>query len=144
MHLHVIIYEKKRSLWNKGHTIHNFFEVNWVYVNLPRHIKTVVQVKSGNPMHDDFLTSNLRIYKLFYLFPSYSTRISRKFSSPFLFSPSWTPFHCLQPVFSSSVLAEMMRPDGSSTISVLSGENLSAELAHELMAIQVTIEEVHI
>ncbi|KAG8647915.1 protein SMG9 isoform X2 [Manihot esculenta] len=44
-----------------------------------------------------------------------------------------------QPVFSPSVLAEMMRPDGSSTISVLSGENLSAELAHELMAIQVDL-----
>ncbi|KAJ9185572.1 hypothetical protein P3X46_005189 [Hevea brasiliensis] len=44
-----------------------------------------------------------------------------------------------QPVFSPSVLAEMMRPDGSSTISVLSGENLSAELAHELMAIQLGV-----
>ena len=43
----------------------------------------------------------------------------------------------LQPVFSPSVLAEIMRPDGSSTISVLSGESLSAELAHELMSIQV-------
>jgi protein SMG9 len=31
----------------------------------------------------------------------------------------------------------MMRPDGSSTISVLSRESLSAELAHELMGIQV-------
>ena len=31
----------------------------------------------------------------------------------------------------------MMRPDGSSTISVLSGETLSAELAHELIGIQV-------
>lgn len=41
-----------------------------------------------------------------------------------------------QPVFSPSVLAEMTRPDGSSTISVLSGESLSAELAHELMGIQ--------
>ncbi|THG05429.1 hypothetical protein TEA_011823 [Camellia sinensis var. sinensis] len=41
-----------------------------------------------------------------------------------------------QPVFSPSVLAEMIRPDGSSTISVLSGESLSAELAHELMGIQ--------
>lgn len=41
-----------------------------------------------------------------------------------------------QPVFSASVLAEMMRPDGSSSISVLSGEPLSAELAHELMGIQ--------
>ncbi|KAJ4823542.1 hypothetical protein Tsubulata_044011, partial [Turnera subulata] len=44
-----------------------------------------------------------------------------------------------QPVSSPSVLAEMMRPDGSSTISVLSGENLSAELAHEIMAIQVDL-----
>lgn len=43
----------------------------------------------------------------------------------------------LQPVFSPSVLAEMMRPDGLSTISVLGGESLSAELAHELMGIQV-------
>lgn len=43
-----------------------------------------------------------------------------------------------QPVFSPSVLAEMMRPDGSSTIPVLSGETLSAELAHEIMNIQVT------
>lgn len=41
-----------------------------------------------------------------------------------------------QPVFSASVLAEMMRPDGSSSISILSGEPLSAELAHELMGIQ--------
>jgi len=49
----------------------------------------------------------------------------------------------LQPVFSPSVLAEMMRPDGSSTISVLSGENLSTELAHELTAIQVTGEELY-
>lgn len=31
----------------------------------------------------------------------------------------------------------MMRPDGFSTISVMSGESLSAELAHELMGIQV-------
>ncbi|KAI5440218.1 ERAD-associated E3 ubiquitin-protein ligase hrd1a, variant 6 [Lathyrus oleraceus] len=41
-----------------------------------------------------------------------------------------------QPVFSASVLTDMMRPDGSSTISVLSRESLSAELAHELMGIQ--------
>lgn len=35
-----------------------------------------------------------------------------------------------------------MRPDGSSSISVLNGEPLSAELAHELMGIQViTCEE---
>lgn len=46
----------------------------------------------------------------------------------------------LQPIFSPSVLAEIMRPDGSSTISVLSGESVSAELAHELMSIQVTLE----
>lgn len=44
----------------------------------------------------------------------------------------------LQPVFSPSVLAETMRPDGSSTVSVISGESLSAELAHELMSIQVS------
>ena len=44
----------------------------------------------------------------------------------------------VQPVFSPSVLAEMMRPDGSSTIPVLSGESLSAELAHEIMSIQVS------
>ncbi|KAE8735808.1 Copine family isoform 1 [Hibiscus syriacus] len=35
-----------------------------------------------------------------------------------------------------SVLSEIMRPDGSSTVSVLSGESLSAELAHEIMNIQ--------
>ncbi|KAF5442545.1 hypothetical protein F2P56_035190 [Juglans regia] len=44
-----------------------------------------------------------------------------------------------QPLFSPSVLAEIMRPDGSSTISVLSGESLSAELAHELMSIQLGV-----
>lgn len=44
-----------------------------------------------------------------------------------------------QPVFSPSVLAETMRPDGSSTVSVISGESLSAELAHELMSIQLGI-----
>ncbi|XP_020230144.1 protein SMG9 [Cajanus cajan] len=44
-----------------------------------------------------------------------------------------------QPVFSASVLTEMMKPDGSSTISVLSGETLSAELAHELMGIQLAV-----
>lgn len=47
----------------------------------------------------------------------------------------------LQPVFSSSVIADMMRPDGSSTIQVLSGDSLSAELAHELMCIQVRVGE---
>ncbi|KAL2518489.1 Uncharacterized protein Adt_14736 [Abeliophyllum distichum] len=44
-----------------------------------------------------------------------------------------------QPVFSPSVLAEMVRPDGSSTVSVISGESLSAELAHELMSIQLGV-----
>lgn len=44
-----------------------------------------------------------------------------------------------QPVFSPSVLAEIMRPDGSSMIPVLSGESLSAELAHELMGIQLGV-----
>ncbi|KAK2972853.1 hypothetical protein RJ640_028381 [Escallonia rubra] len=44
-----------------------------------------------------------------------------------------------QPVFSPSVLAEMIRPDGSSTIQILSGESLSAELAHELMGIQLGV-----
>ncbi|XP_050915393.1 uncharacterized protein LOC127130426 [Lathyrus oleraceus] len=45
----------------------------------------------------------------------------------------------VNPVFSASVLVEMMEPDGSSTISVMSGEgeSLSAQLAHEVMAIQV-------
>ncbi|CAN1345165.1 Nonsense-mediated mRNA decay factor SMG9 [Linum perenne] len=44
-----------------------------------------------------------------------------------------------QPVFSPSILTEMMKPDGSSIIPVLNGENLSAELAHELMCIQLGI-----
>ncbi|GMH18465.1 hypothetical protein Nepgr_020306 [Nepenthes gracilis] len=44
-----------------------------------------------------------------------------------------------QPVFSPSILTEMTRPDGSSAIPVLSGENLSAELAHELMSIQLGV-----
>lgn len=39
---------------------------------------------------------------------------------------------------SPSVLAEMMKQDGSSTIPVLGSESLSAELAHDLMAIQVS------
>ncbi|XWS29919.1 hypothetical protein CRYUN_Cryun24cG0071900 [Craigia yunnanensis] len=43
-----------------------------------------------------------------------------------------------QSVFSHSVLSEIMRPDGSSTVSVLSGESLSAELTHEIINIQVT------
>ncbi|CAN1345166.1 Nonsense-mediated mRNA decay factor SMG9 [Linum perenne] len=49
-----------------------------------------------------------------------------------LLSSSW-------PVFSPSILTEMMKPDGSSIIPVLNGENLSAELAHELMCIQVDL-----
>lgn len=42
-------------------------------------------------------------------------------------------------MFSPSVLMDMMRPDGSSSISVLNGECLSADLAHELLGIQVII-----
>uniref|UniRef100_A0A0E0HK14 gluconokinase n=1 Tax=Oryza nivara TaxID=4536 RepID=A0A0E0HK14_ORYNI len=41
-----------------------------------------------------------------------------------------------QPVFSPSVLIDMMKPDGSSAIPILSGDPLSADLAHELMGIQ--------
>ncbi|KAJ7515037.1 hypothetical protein O6H91_23G069000 [Diphasiastrum complanatum] len=44
-----------------------------------------------------------------------------------------------QPVFSASVLTDAMRPDGSSAVSVLGGDTLSAELAHELMALQLGV-----
>lgn len=44
-----------------------------------------------------------------------------------------------QPLFSPSVLAEMTRPDGSSTLSLINGENLSADLAHELIGIQLGV-----
>lgn len=44
-----------------------------------------------------------------------------------------------QPVFSLSILADIMRPDGSSTIPMLNGEFLSAELALELMGIQLGV-----
>lgn len=44
-----------------------------------------------------------------------------------------------QPLFSPSVLAEMTRPDGSSTFSLINGENLSADLAHELLGIQLGV-----
>ncbi|TVT98460.1 hypothetical protein EJB05_46745, partial [Eragrostis curvula] len=44
-----------------------------------------------------------------------------------------------QPVYSPSVLIDMMRPDGSSTVPVLNGDPLSAELAHELMGIQLGV-----
>lgn len=43
----------------------------------------------------------------------------------------------MQPIFSPSILVDMMRPDGSSAISVLNGEALSADLAHELLGVQV-------
>ena len=45
----------------------------------------------------------------------------------------------LQPVYSPSVLIDMLsvRPDASSIIPVLNGDPLSADLAHELMGIQV-------
>jgi len=44
-----------------------------------------------------------------------------------------------QPVYSPSVLIDMLsvRPDASSIIPVLNGDPLSADLAHELMGIQV-------
>ncbi|KAL6008236.1 hypothetical protein ACLOJK_033742 [Asimina triloba] len=44
-----------------------------------------------------------------------------------------------QPLFSPSILAEMIRPDGSSSVSVLNGEFLSADLAYELMGIQLGV-----
>ncbi|KAL3695970.1 hypothetical protein R1sor_010046 [Riccia sorocarpa] len=44
-----------------------------------------------------------------------------------------------QPVFSASVLMDLMRSDGYSNISVLSGDALSAELAHELMGLQLGV-----
>ncbi|VVB14853.1 unnamed protein product [Arabis nemorensis] len=45
----------------------------------------------------------------------------------------------VQPVFSPSILAEMIRPDGSSSIPVLGSDSLSAELAHEIMCIQLGV-----
>ena len=62
---------------------------------------------------------------------------SRNFCAIFTVTYVYSHSSGFQPVYSASVLAEMMRPDGSSTVSVLSGESLSAELAHELMSIQV-------
>ncbi|KAJ3672585.1 hypothetical protein LUZ60_007306 [Juncus effusus] len=44
-----------------------------------------------------------------------------------------------QPVFSASILADMIKPDGSCAIPVLSGEILSPELSHELMTIQMAV-----
>ncbi|KAK1598135.1 hypothetical protein QYE76_017557 [Lolium multiflorum] len=44
-----------------------------------------------------------------------------------------------QPVYSPSILIDMMRPDGSSTLPVLNGDPLPADLAHELMGIQLGI-----
>lgn len=44
-----------------------------------------------------------------------------------------------QPVYSPSILIDMMRPDGSSTLPVLSGDPLPADLAHELMGIQLGV-----
>jgi protein SMG9 len=43
----------------------------------------------------------------------------------------------MQPVYSLSILIDMMMPDGSSTLTVLSGDPLPADLAGELMGIQV-------
>ncbi|KAG6517029.1 hypothetical protein ZIOFF_020406 [Zingiber officinale] len=44
-----------------------------------------------------------------------------------------------QPIFSPSILVDMMKPDGSSAIPVLTGESLPADLAHELMGIQTIL-----
>ncbi|XP_047075108.1 nonsense-mediated mRNA decay factor SMG9-like [Lolium rigidum] len=44
-----------------------------------------------------------------------------------------------QPVYSPSILIDMMRPDGSSTLPVLNGDPLPADLAHELMGIQLGV-----
>ncbi|XP_058068701.1 uncharacterized protein LOC131218036 [Magnolia sinica] len=44
-----------------------------------------------------------------------------------------------QPLFSPSILAEMIRPDGLSSVFVLNGESLLADLAHELMGIQLGV-----
>ncbi|PKA60647.1 hypothetical protein AXF42_Ash006281 [Apostasia shenzhenica] len=44
-----------------------------------------------------------------------------------------------QPIFSPSLMIDLMRPDGSSTVSLLNGEPLSADLAHELMGIQLGV-----
>ncbi|XP_074557999.1 uncharacterized protein LOC141813899 [Curcuma longa] len=44
-----------------------------------------------------------------------------------------------QPIFSPSILVDMMKPDGSSAIPVLTGESLPADLAHELMGIQLGV-----
>ncbi|KAK9740636.1 hypothetical protein RND81_03G050100 [Saponaria officinalis] len=44
-----------------------------------------------------------------------------------------------QPVFSPSVLAEMTRPDGSSTVPLLTAETVSSELAHQVLGIQLGI-----
>ncbi|CAA6667027.1 unnamed protein product [Spirodela intermedia] len=44
-----------------------------------------------------------------------------------------------QPIFSPSVLSDMTRPDGTSSIPVLNGEPLSVDLAHELMGIQLAV-----
>lgn len=43
----------------------------------------------------------------------------------------------MQPIFSPSILVDIMKPDGSSAIPVLTGESLPADLAYELMGIQV-------
>ncbi|CAN8236155.1 unnamed protein product [Cochlearia groenlandica] len=45
----------------------------------------------------------------------------------------------VQPVFSPSILAELIRPDGSSSIPVLGSDSMSAELAHEIMCIQLGV-----
>ncbi|WOK98329.1 protein SMG9 [Canna indica] len=44
-----------------------------------------------------------------------------------------------QPIFSPSILLDMMKSDSSSSVPVLNGETLSADLAHELMGIQLGV-----
>lgn len=48
-------------------------------------------------------------------------------------------FRISQPIFSSSILAEMMKSDGSSSIPIVDGDYVPAVLAHEIMGIQVFI-----
>ncbi|KMZ74691.1 Protein SMG9 [Zostera marina] len=44
-----------------------------------------------------------------------------------------------QPIFSSSILAEMMKSDGSSSIPIVDGDYVPAVLAHEIMGIQLGV-----
>ncbi|KAG0560396.1 hypothetical protein KC19_10G178000 [Ceratodon purpureus] len=44
-----------------------------------------------------------------------------------------------QPIFSASVLVDLMRPDGTSNTPVMGGETMSAELAQEIMGLQLGV-----